>query len=223
MNSGLAQRPRRHSCHLSYWSHPCSAVPGGFADDLVQFARLYAASEIKPSTPSKAIPVNEKIAEDASRWQMDEASARRFAKTDWVVTEKVHGANFCFITDGVTVRCAKRKRFLKQGESFFHYEHVLNRVQEKIKAAFFLAGAHHPVTKWVMIYGELFGGGYPHPDIKADSSVQLVQTGVYYSPTIDFYAFDIALDRNPEGFGRSSRVFRRFELEIERPRCRRLG
>ncbi len=156
----------------------------------------------------------EKIAEDASRWQMDEASARLFAKTEWVVTEKVHGANFCFVTDGVTVRCAKRKRLLGEGESFFHYERVLNSVQEQIQAAFFLAKAHHPTTKSVMIYGELFGGGYPHPDIKADPNVQLVQTGVYYSPTIDFYAFDIALDHHSDN-GASERHYLDYDQALQ--------
>lgn len=156
----------------------------------------------------------EKIAEDASRWQMDEASARLFAKTDWVVTEKVHGANFCFITDGVSVRCAKRKRLLSEGEPFFHYERVLNRVQEQVQASFFLVKKHHPTIKSVMIYGELFGGGYPHADIKADPNVQLVQTGVYYSPTIDFYAFDIALDHHSDN-GASERHYLDYDQALQ--------
>lgn len=138
----------------------------------------------------------EKIAESATRWQMDEASARLFSKTDWVVTEKVHGANFCFITDGKMIRCAKRKRLLADGESFFHHQSVLNRAQEQIKAAFFLLKERHSALQRIAIYGELFGGSYPHPDVEPDPSVQPVQTGLYYSPTIEFYAFDIALQHD---------------------------
>ena len=156
----------------------------------------------------------EKIVEEASRWQMDETSARRFTKTDWVVTEKVHGANFCFVTDGVSVRCAKRKRLLKQGESFFHYQSVLNRVQKQIQAAFFLVRERYSTIKWVMIYGELFGGGYPHPDVNAEANVQLVQTGVYYSPTIDFYAFDIAFDHHRDD-GTSERHYLDYDQALQ--------
>lgn len=45
----------------------------------------------------------------------------------------------------------------------------------------------------VLLFGELCGGRYPHPDVPPDPRVEAVQTGVYYSPTIEFYAFDIAL------------------------------
>jgi hypothetical protein len=46
----------------------------------------------------------------------------------------------------------------------------------------------------VLLFGELCGGRYPHPDVEPDARVEAVQTGVYYSPTIEFYAFDIALE-----------------------------
>lgn len=42
------------------------------------------------------------------------------------------------------------------------------------------------------IYGEIFGGCYPHPAVAPDHSVRPVQTGVYYSPRIEFSAFDLA-------------------------------
>jgi len=140
----------------------------------------------------------EKIANSASRWQIDEKSTRLFSKTDWVVTEKVHGANFCVITDGLMVRCAKRRRLLDEGERFFHHHTVLKRIQEPVKAAFVLVKERYATTKWVMIYGELFGGCYPHPDVAPDPAVQAVQTGVYYSPTIAFYAFDLALQEGDD-------------------------
>lgn len=140
----------------------------------------------------------EKIADSASRWQIDEESSHLFSKIDWVVTEKVHGANFCVITDGVMVRCAKRKRLLDERESFFNHKTVLKDIQEQVKAAFALLKKRYAKTKWVMIYGELFGGSYPHPDVAPDLAVQPVQTGVYYSPTIAFYAFDIALQQDDE-------------------------
>ncbi len=42
------------------------------------------------------------------------------------------------------------------------------------------------------MFGELFGGVYPHPDVP-DRGHQPVQKGVYYSPEIDFLAFDIQI------------------------------
>ena len=55
------------------------------------------------------------------------------------------------------------------------------------------------------IYGELFGGEYPHPNVPKivchfqtiihnyQSELQAVQTGIYYCPSLEFYAFDVAI------------------------------
>ncbi len=48
----------------------------------------------------------------------------------------------------------------------------------------------------VLLYGELCGGGYPHPDVEPNPLVDLVQTGVYYSPNIELCVFDIAVQKN---------------------------
>ena len=48
------------------------------------------------------------------------------------------------------------------------------------------AGVEH-----VFLYGELYGGQYPHPDVDPVPGLQAVQTGVYYSPHIEFCAFDL--------------------------------
>ncbi|HDN27009.1 MAG TPA: RNA ligase [Thioploca sp.] len=136
----------------------------------------------------------EKIADTFSNWQIDEAGYRLLEKTQWVVTEKVHGANFCFITDGDVIQSAKRKRLLAEGETFFNHQIVLNKLQDKIQHAFLLVKQTQPDVNYIAIYGELFGGGYPHPDVEADTTVQPIQTGVSYSPTIEFYAFDIAVE-----------------------------
>lgn len=156
----------------------------------------------------------EKIANSATHWQIDESSSRLFSKTDWVVTEKLHGANFCVMTDGVILRCAKRKRLLDEGERFFHHHTMLKRIQKQVKAAFVLVKERYAKTKWVMIYGELFGGSYPHPDVTPDPdpAVQAVQTGVYYSPTIAFYAFDIAYQEGQEA---STRCYLNYDQALE--------
>ncbi|GAB1540261.1 hypothetical protein NUACC21_29300 [Scytonema sp. NUACC21] len=144
----------------------------------------------------------EKIDESLSRWQLDEAGYRLLGKTDWVVTEKIHGANFCFITDGEVIRCANRKKFLDAGESFFNYQTLLPKLSHNVKRVFAIASLlpsqtaqrKHSQISRIFIYGELFGGTYPHPDVTPDLSAQPVQTGIYYSPSIEFCAFDIAIE-----------------------------
>lgn len=37
----------------------------------------------------------------------------------WVGSEKIHGANFSFITNGIDVVCGKRSGFISKEESFF--------------------------------------------------------------------------------------------------------
>lgn len=136
----------------------------------------------------------EKIGESLRQLQIDDAGYRLLDKTDWVVTEKVHGANFVFVTDGETIRCAKRKAFLEPGDNFFQYQTLVKKLQTQVKDAFALVRERDSDVSQISIYGELFGGGYPHPDVKPEPSVKLVQTGVYYAPNIEFYAFDIAVE-----------------------------
>ena len=136
----------------------------------------------------------EKIAEAPDQWQLDEAGYRLLEKTSWVVTEKIHGANFCFISDGQSIVCANRKAILADNEDFFHYQVLLERRRTTIERVFFLTRARYPHLERVFVYGELFGGTYPHPNVRPDSAVQPVQTGIYYAPTIEFCAFDIAIE-----------------------------
>jgi len=50
----------------------------------------------------------------------------------WVVLEKVHGANFSFITDGESVKVAKRTDFIKDGENFFYWKKIFDKYKDKI-------------------------------------------------------------------------------------------
>jgi Rnl2 family RNA ligase len=135
----------------------------------------------------------EKIAESPEEWQLDESSYRQLAKVPWVVTEKIHGANFCFLTDGQQVLCANRKHMLQPTDDFFHFQTVLEQLRENVLQAFVAARKRFPQLSWLFLYGELFGGGYPHPDVPPDPSVQPVQTGIWYMPSIAFCAFDLAM------------------------------
>lgn len=136
----------------------------------------------------------EKIPETSKDWQdISNLSRNLLKKTPWVVTEKIHGANFCFMTNGQEIRCAKRKFFLTPQENFFAYHTVLKRLESSIYACFCAIQTLYPKLQSIHLYGELFGGHYPHPQVPKNTSVQAVQTGVYYSPHIEFCAFDIRI------------------------------
>ena len=98
-------------------------------------------------------------------------------KDKWVVTEKVHGANFSFWvyknveTKEIDIKCAKRSGWIEEGEKFFNYKSVLEKYRpmlEKLRV---------DVLDNFVIYGELFGGN--------------IQSGMCYSLEQDFVAFDM--------------------------------
>lgn len=138
----------------------------------------------------------EKIGESLHDWLGDdEAAIRALKRVEWIVTEKIHGANFCLVTDGIAVRAAKRKVFLDADDDFFGHEAVLAELADAVRRTFALARARDPRVVRIFVYGELFGGGYPHSEVAADPTVQPVQTGVWYAPGIRFCAFDLGLVR----------------------------
>ncbi|MDR1582132.1 MAG: RNA ligase, Rnl2 family [Prevotellaceae bacterium] len=114
-----------------------------------------------------------------------------FDNVQFVVQEKIHGANFCFATDGTTISAGKRTGFVETGESFYGHEELLARYNEKIIKLFRRIKKTCPDTLTITIFGEMFGGKYPHPDIKNDSRIVCIQKGVYYCPNHEFYAFDL--------------------------------
>ena len=98
-------------------------------------------------------------------------------KDQWVVTEKVHGANFSFWvyknveTKEIDIKCAKRSGWIEEGEKFFNYKSVLEKYRPTLEK---LRG---DVLDNFVIYGELFGGN--------------IQSGMCYSLEQDFVAFDM--------------------------------
>lgn len=136
----------------------------------------------------------------------------------WVVTEKIHGANFSFYCNGTDVKVAKRTAFIEKGDSFFGFQIVYNQLFERVKNLYSLIVNYSnqatqklnetknnlqeservetvesvESVESVIVYGELFGGHYPHKDVPSVSQSKPVQPGVWYSNQIQFIAFDIA-------------------------------
>lgn len=124
---------------------------------------------------------------------MERIKSEGYDTLTYVVQEKVHGANSCFITDGKEVHFAKRTGLVETGEQFYNYEELLARYKERAIRLFSLVTEQYPDTESILIYGEMFGGRYPHPDVKNESKVMCIQKGVFYSPVHEFYGFDIFL------------------------------
>jgi len=93
---------------------------------------------------------------------------------EWIVTEKIHGANFSFWCDGNEVKVASRSQFVDG--TFYNCQAVINRYEKGILET------HHILCKEgdvLVIYGELFGGN--------------IQKEVQYGEK-DFRAFDMAIN-----------------------------
>jgi Rnl2 family RNA ligase len=112
------------------------------------------------------------------------------------VSEKIHGAHFCLVSDGKVVRAAKRKGFIEENDDFFGFRRVLDRVSDSALRLFSVVAAAHVGVARVAIHGELFGGHYPHSDVVPIEGVWPVQTGIAYSPRVEFFAFDVAIERD---------------------------
>ena len=103
--------------------------------------------------------------------------------------EKVHGSNLSIHCDGKEVKFARRKDFIEEGENFYNHQTIKETLEEKMWA---LWNAWKDVKKpnSLVIYGEIIGSGYP----EMKSAHKRIQKGVYYSPNIEFYVFDIKID-----------------------------
>jgi len=136
----------------------------------------------------------EKMPSNLKKLGLNESEFSKLEKLKWVVTEKAHGANFSFIYENKKLKFAKRKSFLNWDDDFFAFQLVVNKIEGQIVELFEKLSEITKANKYI-IYGELLGGKYPHSEVNADTNLQAIQTGVYYSPSVEFYAFDIAIEK----------------------------
>ncbi len=108
---------------------------------------------------------------------------------EFVVQEKCHGSNFSIWYKDGEIKFAKRSQFIGEGDNFYGYEALKGELTDAI-----IAIVKDLNAKEVVIYGELFGGSYPHPDVERNNKAVSVQKGVYYSPNNEFYAFDLVVN-----------------------------
>lgn len=114
----------------------------------------------------------------------------------FVVQEKAHGGNLSIWSDdGVNFKTAKRTAFLELDDKFYNHIAVLESLKPKLVQMWTLLNSKHQIEH-LTIFGEIIGGVYPHNEVTKDKTSIQVQKGVYYSPSNEFYAFDILLNNN---------------------------
>ena len=113
----------------------------------------------------------------------------------YAITEKIHGSNTQITYDCVTgeFEYAKRSCPLEEGEHCYNvqqcFENLKGNVIDLVK---YLTPTLPKELDAVKVFGEIFGGSYPHPDVKRNVHASRVQKGVFYSPDNHWSAFDIA-------------------------------
>lgn len=125
---------------------------------------------------------------------IDQIRLQGFGDEVFIVQEKVQGANFSFLTDGKEIKIAKRTAFIEKDEKFYNAHQMLERYKKNVIDVFQKVKRMYPNVETVVIYGELFGGGYTHKEVEPVKGAVRVQKGIEYAPYNEFYAFDIKLN-----------------------------
>lgn len=162
----------------------------------------------------------EKIPDTTKNWILNNEIEKKIKTTKWVVTEKIHGANLCIIYDILeeNILFSKRREIIKDNESFFGHENLQIDINI-LKIIFSFVSTKISNQNWnqLLLYGEICGGVYPHPNVEINNNVKLIQTGIYYSPNIEFISFDIALINN-----KKEKIYIDYEISIEAFKLTRL-
>lgn len=112
-------------------------------------------------------------------------------KGTWVAQEKIHGAQVVVGVSATELRIGKRKAWLSEGDAFFGWQLLraeLARVARAVRDALRVES-----DRELHLYGELFGGAYPHPSVSPIAGLSPVQTGIWYAPDMRWAPFDAVL------------------------------
>jgi Rnl2 family RNA ligase len=155
--------------------------------------------------------------------KVNESLLDLYKKIDkWCVCEKVHGANFAFqwFQETNSIKYAKRNSFIEENDDFFGYKEILPHTLPNIELIIKIINEkyNNNTLSQIIVFGELFGGIYPNMKTKAKA----VQKGVFYSPHLHFYAFDIYIkEKNKNGYfldyEDSSSIFEKVNILYAKP------
>ena len=181
--------------------HTIRQKRNGNGDNLRSASKVLTAQRCAQKEKTKMLEFKKysSIENSFSREFMEHVVAEMPQDLEYVVQEKVHGANTSFLCDGETVRFAKRTSMLEESEQFYDYPELLERHKDRVLRLFADIKERHPGVTHISVFGEMFGGMYPHDGVKARQKVGLIQKGVCYTPDHEFYGFDIYLFTENEG------------------------
>ena len=120
----------------------------------------------------------------------------------WLITEKIHGANFAsyvkgnddYMDDSIYLyQYASRNNLLTDNESdaFYNFKSIKDETTVKMCELYkSIYDGSIKVVEEIIVYGELFGGGYEHSEVPKLNQSR-VQKGVQYCPDLHFKVFDI--------------------------------
>ena len=140
---------------------------------------------------------------------IDKIKEAGYGEIPYLITEKIHGANSQIEYDVTTEEFlyGNRSKFLAEDEKFYNLQKCLKKYEDSVKKLSRILKKDLAVMgqqlKTVIVYGEIFGGTYPHEDVQKDRNGIKVQKGVFYSPSNDWLAFDVAYTV----FGSDNRYF----------------
>lgn len=126
---------------------------------------------------------------------VDKIKLNGYADIQYCITEKIHGSNTQIDYNRKTgeFEYCKRTCPIEQGESCYNVQKCFEEIKESVvDLADYLAPTVRGDLETVKVFGEVFGGYYPHPEVAKDHHASKVQKGVYYSPHNQWKAFDIA-------------------------------
>ena len=110
---------------------------------------------------------------------------------EWVATEKVHGCNFSFVTDGISIWNAMRSVVMGADQSFKGSKHV-EKYRVKVLEIYEELEQNGMIElgDTLVVFGELFGGNFFGNKIEGCSKVQ---PGMSYHPGNEFVVTDIQI------------------------------
>jgi Rnl2 family RNA ligase len=123
-------------------------------------------------------------------------------KGTWLAQEKIHGAQLVAGVAPDEVRIGKRKAWLEDGDAFFGWQLLRSDVARVARAI--RESLRLEATETLYVYGELFGGAYPHPDVAPIAGLSAVQTGIWYAPDLRWAPFDAVISGETEDFAGAS-------------------
>jgi Rnl2 family RNA ligase len=121
----------------------------------------------------------------------------------WVVSEKIHGANYSlYYTGEGDIRAGRRSGLIPEGEKFYNHVPVKLRYARSMINLFMLLKEEMECEE-LTVFGELHGGS--------------VQSGVYYREDQDFYAFDVVVNGTYLPVSQATELLKQFGFFYARP------